>query len=192
MLSVFRRDYSTQKELYYALQSAFSLADNPELRKSPAGCYVIFHGDKCLYVGQSKNLPSRISTHLWGAYSHATKVLFYTIKNKFYDFDNLKREKQKRLLEINEKALMRYYKPIDNILVDFDSSINNDDLTCRIGIMIEKNYYTACLYMDIGKGCFRFRDNDRDCVEFTLKNLYHWDDMNIDINYIETVSEVWS
>ena len=47
------------------------------------GVYTIYNDDICVYVGQSKNIASRLATHLSGRYKKATKI-------KYKSFDSWK------------------------------------------------------------------------------------------------------
>lgn len=101
-----------QKELFFDLKSKLNMGDCSH------GWYVIFKDDICLYVGQSKNLPSRIATHLKGKYNTADKILIYQ------SYGDIKDE-----LLLTEQLLMQIFKPIENILVDYSKDIDTDELS---------------------------------------------------------------
>ena len=73
--------------------------------------------DICLYVGQSKNLSSRLATHLCGRYESIDKVLIYQ------DFDS-EGEENDDILNYSEKFAIKHFKPIENILADFTDEID--------------------------------------------------------------------
>lgn len=98
-----------QKELFYDLKS--------KMVDAPRGWYVIFKENICLYVGQSKNLPSRLATHLKGKYSTADKILIY------HSYDDSDAD-----LLSTEKYLMNLFKPVENVLVDFSIQIKREDM----------------------------------------------------------------
>lgn len=112
-----------QKELFFDLKSKMN-------KEYVSGWYIIFKEDVCLYVGQSKNLSSRIATHLKGKYSTADKVLIY----HSYEGSNVD-------LLTTERYLMNLFKPIENVLVDFSEKIELCDLECESSIMFTIESY---------------------------------------------------
>lgn len=100
-----------QKELFFDLKSKMD-SDYIE------GWYIICKNDICLYVGQSKNLPSRIATHLKGKYSTADKIL---IIHKVYE-DEIYGDN----LLISEKLLIQSLTPIENIIADYSEKLPKD------------------------------------------------------------------
>ncbi len=105
-----------QKELFFDLDWFFKKCS--EDGEKTKGIYVIYKDDICLYVGQSKNIPSRIATHLIGKYVNSDKILIYT------DTEYIEDSSEHTLLE-TEKYLINRLKPIENVLVDFDYVIDN-------------------------------------------------------------------
>lgn len=99
-----------QKELFFKLKTSLCMNDNYESKIE--GLYVIFKDDVCLYVGQSKNIASRLATHLSGAYNTADKILVYIDYEENYD------------LTESEKWLIQYFKPIENKLIDYSEKID--------------------------------------------------------------------
>lgn len=133
MFSTFSINNLNQKELYFALNSAMSLAYSKEIRNKPAGIYVIYRDDLCLYVGQSCNLPSRIATHLYGKYKNATRVDVYTVEDSgFSDFRDRGKDSQSDILLNNEAAMIRHLTPLDNIISDLDADIPENELCFNI------------------------------------------------------------
>lgn len=104
---------SNQKELYFDIDRAFRLNNDKKI----SGIYVLFKNDICLYVGQSKNLSSRLATHLCGRYESIDKVLIYQ------DFDS-EGEENDDILNYSEKFAIKHFKPIENILADFTDEID--------------------------------------------------------------------
>lgn len=111
MFSYFTKS-KKQKDLFFQL-------DN-ELKKTCydekiSGIYAIFKNDICLYVGQSKNIASRLATHLSGKYKDCSKILIFpTI------------EPTENLIPL-EKFTIQQLKPIENILVDFTEELDKND-----------------------------------------------------------------
>lgn len=108
-----------QKELFFDLKSKMN-------KEYTSGWYVIFKEDVCLYVGQSKNLPSRLATHLKGKYETADKILIY---QRYDDNDELLN---------TEKYLINLFKPIENLLVDFSEKIERDDI-CESSVLYTRD-----------------------------------------------------
>jgi hypothetical protein len=99
----------SQKDLYFKLKDCFLIEDIKTT--PPSGIYRIFKNDICLYVGQSKNIPSRLATHLSGKYRNdSTHIMI-----DYYHVEDLDQE---------EQIYMRMLKPIENINIemgkDFD------------------------------------------------------------------------
>jgi len=127
MLSVFFRPEDSKK-LYFKLNNSLHLGDPPfGPTYKIAGLYAIYRGDTCYYVGQSKNLPSRIATHLTGKYESADRVdLFFIGEDNFCGFyADRNKEEQKSILTNNENWLIQKLKPIENIYIqEFDGPSN--------------------------------------------------------------------
>ena len=155
MLATFDRP-GTSKHLYFNLNNSLHLA-NPMFSPTykVAGLYAIFKNDICYYVGQSKNIPSRLSTHLTGKYESCDLIKVYFVDEYgFEDFYERSKESQKNILENNEKYLIEKLKPIENIMVDSDSKTPNDVVftnfledeeshpspTANISIYVDKYY----------------------------------------------------
>ncbi len=110
-----------QKVLYYKLNNSFNMNLTSELNHKIAGIYAIYKDDICLYVGQSKNLASRLATHLRGVYDNATNIYAWNIeKLGFPEFRTYKKELHEQILIRCEKYLMSVLKPIQNIDIDMD------------------------------------------------------------------------
>ncbi len=127
MLASFERP-ETSKHLYFNLNNSLHLA-NPMFSPTYkiAGLYAIFKNDICYYVGQSKNVPSRLSTHLNGKYESCDLVkVYFVCEYGFEDFYQRSKESQKAILENNERYLIKELNPIENIMVDNDLKIDED------------------------------------------------------------------
>lgn len=111
MFYCFRKNI-TQKELFFQINH---ILNNGRDEKGIKGIYIIFKNDICVYVGQSSNVASRLATHLSGKYSNATKIFIFEQTN---DED----------LIINEKYCIQKFKPIENILVNYDEKIDTNEL----------------------------------------------------------------
>ena len=107
------------KSIYFKLNNSLHLLDPPTSSTYKiSGIYAIYKNDICYYVGQSKNLPSRVATHLSGKYSVADRVdLFFVDLEAFGDFYDRSKEDQSRILENNESRAIDLLEPIENILV---------------------------------------------------------------------------
>lgn len=117
------------KGLYFNLSSSFQLSEqmNPNKQHKFAGLYAIFKSEKCYYVGQSQNIASRLATHLYGRYETADRVDVYCItQNGFPNFYGLEKDVRARILEYNEKCLIKNLKPIDNIIADYCIEIDEN------------------------------------------------------------------
>ena len=140
------------KDLYFKLNNSLLMSDpfveSPTLKVS--GLYAIYKNNICLYVGQSKNLASRLSTHLTGKYENCDHVEVFYISENHEDFYSKQASSQKEILEHNEKYLINLLKPIENIMVErehkSDSSIIFDSLVdgpnppyASIFVSVEKN-----------------------------------------------------
>ena len=67
MILVFPKPEVDSKEYFLKLNSSFCLSGLEHSdRNRLAGVYAILQKDVCFYVGQSKNLASRLATHLTG------------------------------------------------------------------------------------------------------------------------------
>ena len=110
------RKNEEQKELFYDLDWFFKKCS--EDGEKTKGVYAIYKDDICLYVGQSKNIPSRIATHLSGKYANVDKILIY-VDSEYID------ESSENTLTETEKYLINRLKPIENVLVDFSCEIDN-------------------------------------------------------------------
>ena len=117
-----------QDALYYKLNSAFSLDSESGLSEKIKGVYAIYNKDTCLYVGQSKNIASRIATHLRGKYETATDVFMWNVEHiGFSNFMDRQADNKKYILDNCEQYLMGKLKPIDNLLINMDKNIPLDE-----------------------------------------------------------------
>lgn len=110
------RKADEQKEFYFDLNWFMQRSSG---NNKTHGAYVIYKDDICLYVGQSKNMSSRIATHLHGKYAMADRVIVY-IDEEYLDVDGTDDE----ILLESEKYLMNKLQPIENVLVDFSTDID--------------------------------------------------------------------
>jgi hypothetical protein len=125
MFSYFTKE-KEQKALYYQLKNEIEKSIYYDL----SGWYIIYKDKICLYVGQSKNIPSRITTHLNGKYSNCDTILIYFNYEDGYD-----------RLDITEKYLMNIFKPIENVLVDFSKEIKDSDIAESDILYALENFY---------------------------------------------------
>lgn len=117
-------DKLEQRALYFKLNNIFNLETQSEKNVTIAGIYAIYKDDICLYVGQSKNLASRVATHLKGKYATASEIFIWNIEDiGFNDFSERSTVAQNAILNNVEKWLISQLKPIENILADFDFTL---------------------------------------------------------------------
>lgn len=139
-----------QKVLYFKLNNVLNLQEHNELNRKIAGVYAIFKDDICLYVGQSINMASRIATHLKGKYETSTELYLWNVENiGFSDFYERSKDSQKIILDNCEKYLMSKLKPIENLLIDMNFTLDEnktpevylDHYSC-FSLKIDENYLT--------------------------------------------------
>ena len=113
-----------------------------------SGLYAIFKEDICLYVGQSKNIPSRLSTHLTGRYEEADRIdVCFICEDFFGDFHERSKAAQTAILVNNENELINRLKPIENIFVD--RSEVEESLLFKLLTSEEQNFSCSiCIYLD--------------------------------------------
>jgi len=150
MIASFDRP-ETSKEIYFALSNSFQLA-NP--LRSPtykiAGLYAIYAKDICLYVGQSKNVPSRLSTHLTGRYEVADRVdIYFICQDNYEDFYSRNKISQSAILINNENNLINKLNPTENIVVD-RGEVSEDELFCNLFDGPNPPYCNAQAYLSKG------------------------------------------
>ncbi len=93
----------TYRPLYTKLQSIFSKFDG--FREKKSGVYFIYNDKKeLMYVGQSKNIASRLTTHIRGKYKLANRILIMEVNE--YALDSI------------ERFCINNLQPIDNIMVE--------------------------------------------------------------------------
>lgn len=122
MLAHFSIQDLEQKELFFKISNCLSLLDS-ELFKSGkmAGLYLIIKDNYPVYAGQSKNIASRIATHLRGKYKECDYVMIFPmVTNGFHDFYERTEQSKNDILLANEKLLMSTFKPTENIMIDMD------------------------------------------------------------------------
>ena len=126
-IEIHNHDDKNQEWLYFKLNNAFNMDTDEPKNIKHIGIYAIFNGDTCLYVGQSKNLSSRIATHLRGKYEKATHIKCWDIREiGFSDYlDRLTMDK-KSILDNVEKYVMTLLQPIDNVDIDMDFRLKGD------------------------------------------------------------------
>lgn len=118
------------KALYFRINSSLNLLDTPlsPTFKLP-GVYAIFKQDTCFYVGQSKNVASRLATHITGKYKKADKIIIFPPAGEecgCLEFYDLTTENQSHILRLNESILIDRLKPIENILTEYNSDNTYD------------------------------------------------------------------
>ena len=103
MIASFERPQES-KPLYFNLNNSFHLSNiSCSETYKIAGIYALFMGGVCYYVGQSKNIPSRLSTHLTGKYKLVDEIHIYLAgEYGLEDFYLYSKADQTTLLESNE------------------------------------------------------------------------------------------
>lgn len=145
-----------QVALYYKLNNAFSIDNDSGKTEKIKGIYAIYNNDICLYVGQSKNIASRLATHIKGKYKIATEIYFWNVENiGFSDFDSRSTDSKSSILDNIEKYVMSKLTPIENISIDMTISIPEDNAP---DICFESN---ACMTLSFQKhgGCMTITDS---------------------------------
>ncbi len=119
-----------QDILYFKLTNAFNMDNMEKMNKKIAGIYAIYKDDRCVYVGQSINLASRIATHLRGKYEVATSIFCWDMESIYNDSQYAKRGKERKqnMLDNAEKYVMSKLKPIENLNIDMDFKLPEDEV----------------------------------------------------------------
>jgi len=150
----------TSKELYFRLSNAFRLSDiycSSTCKYS--GVYAIYKESVCYYVGQSSNMPSRLSTHLTGKYSAADEIRLYMPSefDYFSDFYSERKESQIQILEENENHCINRFSPVENILVNREkdtyykflfANLTGDTTNPETDLTIHQNEYGLLCVVD--------------------------------------------
>lgn len=157
----------TQKVLYFKLNNSFNMEILEENNKKIAGIYAIFKDNICLYVGQSKNIASRLATHLKGKYQNFDYIYVWNIENiGFSDFNKRLQQSRISILDNCEKHIMKLLKPIENIIIDMDFNIDEEKTPdidfSETPCYIIKNNVSSILITD---------------------GIYEWDDLIINYGY---------
>lgn len=134
-----------QKKLYFKLKSSFELLDI----NSTIGLYSIHKNGLCLYVGQSKNIPSRIATHIKGKYANADEINFYlAINNGYKDINDMQNDIVNKILLSNEMLMIKELKPIENIIADYDFELPENN---QFYYFSDKDFKQSCLQITMDK-----------------------------------------
>lgn len=151
MLSVFEC-FEESESLYFKLNNSLHIISAPcSDTYKIAGIYAIYRGDVCHYVGQSKNLPSRIATHLKGKYKNADRVELFFAGEEMHEnanpFHDWHKDDQKETLERNEAYLIHELHPIENIYIpdmqDCDELWLIDPDMTHATIDVDRGIYTV-------------------------------------------------
>lgn len=102
------------KSLYIGISKSFKRLDE-DCQDKLNGVYLIYNdNNEIMYIGQSKNIASRLTTHIRGKYKNAHKISIIGL-----DFI------EHNYLDSIERFLITKLKPIDNIMVDENYDINH-------------------------------------------------------------------
>lgn len=157
-----------QKALYFKLNNAFNMNYATEENIKIVGIYAIYSNNTCLYVGQSKNIASRIATHLRGKYQNSTDIYIWDIEELgFYDFKKRSQKSREQILNNAEKYIMSILKPIDNIDIDMDIKIKEDEKpTFKIDDNSTFSMHIACECLKICNDSLRFLEEIGVSIDF--------------------------
>ena len=119
----------TQKMIYFKLNNSFNMDLESETNHKIAGVYAIYKDEICLYVGQSKNIASRLATHMMGKYKDFTDIFVWNIEDiGFSDFKDRDKNVKDNILINTEKWLITKLKPIENIIADMSFALPKDKI----------------------------------------------------------------
>lgn len=169
MLAHFSIQDLDQKEIFFKLSNAISLSNKFNPGRKVHGIYAIYneHG-VCCYVGQSKNIASRLATHIRGRYSNFSSIKVYTPEfNSFEDYYERNEPSKSAILDYNEKVLMSIEKPVDNILIDLDLIIDKDK---TFSSFTEDSFYP----------CFEIKSDDYVDIKILYINDFYTEHMVAD------------
>ena len=162
MISKFYIADIEQKELYFRINNVLNLEKSTQ-EKEISGIYAIYKKGICLYVGQSKNLASRVATHLCGKYKEADYIYIFDIRDiGFSDYDKRNDVSKKSILDNCEKYMISLLKPIENIIADFSFTLEEN--------LKPEVYYEGLLYS------FVIDNRENDTNHITISN-YSSDDV---------------
>lgn len=98
-------NHKSYKNLYIKLKECIGMFDREDRNAKIQGIYFIYNkNNELMYIGQSKNIASRITTHIRGKYRNSHKIIIESIEDDSLD-------------DI-ERFLIDKLKPIDNIIVE--------------------------------------------------------------------------
>lgn len=128
MLAHFSIQDIEQKELFFKISNSLSLLNRDMLKNGKmSGLYLIIKDKYPVYAGQSKNIASRLATHLRGKYQECDYIVIFPVTiNGFSDFYDRDENSQKDILLANEKLLMSTFKPTENIAIDMDFTLDEE------------------------------------------------------------------
>lgn len=128
MLAHFSIQDIEQKELFFKISNSLSLLNRDMLKNGKmSGLYLIIKDKYPVYAGQSKNIASRLATHLRGKYQECDYIVIFPVTiNGFPDFYDRDESSQNDILLANEKLLMSTFKPTENIMIDMDFSLDEE------------------------------------------------------------------
>ena len=132
MLAHFSIQDIEQKELFFKISNSLSLLNRDMLKNGKmSGLYLIIKDKYPVYAGQSKNIASRLATHLRGKYQECDYIVIFPVTtNGFSDFYDRDESSQKDILLANEKLLMSTFKPTENIMIDMDFNLDEEKSMC--------------------------------------------------------------
>lgn len=129
MLTNFERPEES-KDLYFKLNSSMQIIESEHSKTYKfSGLYAIYKNEVCYYVGQSKNLASRLSQHIFGKYDSCDKIVCFSPWLRGIDFYEQDKPTQKEILDQNEMTLIKILKPIENLITPNDDFLEDDQIT---------------------------------------------------------------
>ena len=104
----------TYLPLYKKLKEAIGISEENDSNCKVSGIYYIYNQDNTLlYIGQSKNIASRLTTHIRGKYRNSHKIIIDPVYEE----------------ELNdvERFMIDKLKPIDNVMVSEEYDIERTE-----------------------------------------------------------------
>jgi len=117
MISYFYKseiESDTYLKLYLKLKKSIGEFEEGDTEAKITGIYYIYNeSGELMYIGQSKNIASRLTTHIRGKYRHSDKIIIEIVES--CELDDV------------ERFMIGRLKPIDNIRIDEPHQIEKTD-----------------------------------------------------------------
>lgn len=160
----------SQKSLYFKLNNVLNLWNESEENVKITGIYAIYKDDICVYVGQSKNIASRLATHIKGKYSVATNIFIFDIKDiGFSDYEDRKPESKVSILNNCENWFISKLKPIENIIANMTFSLPSNQTP---------NIDCESFSISIDEFSIKIANNEDTEIQIELDRMCHFEKLN--------------